>query len=122
MRNVDLNNLSGKDLLDHDAISKAFKKYLMDVLGYDEGAADFVVKCDFETPYNAPFVLQDYEGDYTVDGKKYSVRFCYTEFRACGLFHLAEKEPFEFYTLFDLETLPDNTVGSYQNAKKLYLI
>lgn len=122
MRKINLNKLTTKDLLDHDAIAEAFKKYLMEVLEYDEDDADFVVRNDFENPYDTPFILQDYEGDYTVDGKKYLVYFCYTEFRMCGLFRLANKEPFEFYMFFDRETLPDNTVGSYQNATKLYLI
>jgi hypothetical protein len=110
MRDINLNNLTRKDLMDHDAISEAFKKYLMDVLG------------DFENPYDTPFILQDYEGDYTVDGKEYEVRSCHTDFCYCGLFHLADKEPFEFYMFFDRETMSDNTVGSYQNATKLYLI
>ena len=122
MRNVDLNNLTRKDLMDHDAISEAFKKYLMDVLGYFEDEADFVVKCDFENPYNTPYILQDYEGEYTVEGKNYKVYLCHTDFCYCGLFQHADKKPFKFYMFFDIETLPDNTVGSYQNATKLYLI
>ena len=91
-------------------------------LGDFEDEADFVVKCDFENPYDTPFILQDYEGDYIVDGKEYEVRSCHTDFCYCGLFHLADKEPFEFYMFFDRETMSDNTVGSYQNATKLYLI
>lgn len=122
MRDINFNNLTNEDLLDHDAISETFKKYLMDVLGYFEDEADFVVKCDFEKPYDTPFILQEYEGEYTVEGKDYKVYFCHTDFCRCGLFHLADKEPFEFYMFFDLVTLPDNTVSSYQNATKLYLI
>ena len=122
MREVDLDNLTGKDLIDHAAISEAFKKYLMEVLEYDEGEADFVVSTDFENPYNTPFIMQDYEGNYTVDGKEYEVRSCRTDFCACGLWHLAELPPFEFYMFFDLETLPDTTVGSYQKSRILYLI
>ena len=122
MREVDLDNLTGKDLIDHAAISEAFKKYLMEVLEYDEGEADFVVSTDFENPYNTPFIMQDYEGEYTVDGKDYEVRSCRTDFCACSLWHLAELPPFEFYMFFDLETLPDTTVGSYQKSRKMYLI
>lgn len=32
MRDIDLNNLTRKDLIDHDTIAKAFKKCLMGVL------------------------------------------------------------------------------------------
>lgn len=122
MREVNFNNLTGKDLIDHAAISEAFKDYLMDVLEYDEDEADFVVSTDFENPYNAPFIMQDYEGTYTVGGKNYEVRLCRTDFSACGLWHLAELPPFAFYMFFDLETLPDTTVGSYQRAAKMYLL
>lgn len=122
MRKVDLDNLNGKDLIDHAGIAEAFKSYLMNVLEYDEGEADFVVSTDFENPYDTPFIMQDYEGKYTVDGKDYEVRSCRTDFCACGLWHLAEKPPFEFYMFFDLETLPDTTVGAYQKSRKMYLI
>ena len=122
MREIDLDALTGSDLIDHASISKAFKKYLMDVLEYDEGEANFVVTTDFENPYNTPFIMQDYEGEFTVDGKNYEVRSCRTDFCACGLYHLAEVPPFEFYMFFDLATLPDATVGSYEKAKKMYLL
>lgn len=122
MREIDLDAIVRSDLIDHVAISKAFKNYLMEVLKYDESEADFVISTDFENPYNTPFIMQDYEGEFTIDGKDYEVRLCRTDFCACGLFHLADILPFEFYMFFDLETLPDTTVGSYQNAKKMYLI
>lgn len=121
-REINLDNLTNKDLLDHSAIAERFKQYLMEVLEYDADEADFVVKCDFENPYDTPFIMQDYEGNYTIEGKEYEVRFCYTEFKAVGLWHLEDKDPFEFYMFFDLETLPNKNVRSYKNAKKLYLI
>ena len=122
MREVDLDSLTGKDLISHTSISEAFKSYLMETLDYGEDEADFVVSTDFENPYDTPFIMQDYEGQYAVDDKEYEVRFCYTDFCACGLFHLSNVEPFEFYMFIDLDTLPDQTVGAYRNAKKLYLI
>ena len=122
MREIDLDKITGKDLIDHATLSDAFKKYLMEVLGYDEGEAAFVVAADFENPYDTPFIAQDYEGTYSVDGKEYEVRSCRTDFCACGLWHLVEMPPFEFYMFFDLETLPDTTVGSYQRSRKMYLI
>lgn len=121
MREINLDNVTEKDLLSYEAIAAAFKKYLMEVLFYDEAEADFVVSTDFDNPYDTPFIMQDYEGQYAIGGKEYEVRSCHTDFGAVGLFHLAFEPQFEFYMLFDLETLPDNSVGSYLNAQKLYL-
>jgi hypothetical protein len=122
MRDIDFGNLTSKDLIDHAALSEAFKKYLIEVLGYDEGEANFVISADFENPYDTSYITQDYEGEYAVDGKDYEVRSCQTDFCAVGLWNLAELSPFEFYMFFDLETMPDTTIGSYRKAKKLYLI
>lgn len=122
MKNIDLNNITSKDLVDHANISEAFKNYLKTVLGYDESEANFVVATDFKCPYDTPFIMQDFEGVYAVDGKEYEVRSCHTDFCACGLFHLAGLPPFEFYMLFDLETMPNQTVGSYRNARTKYLV
>ena len=122
MRPINLEKLTNKDLLDHAAISKEFKIYLMETLEYDEYEADFVIASDFATPYDTPFIMQDYEGQFVVDGKAYEVRLCHTDFSACGMFHLTELPPFEFYMFFDLDTMPDTTVGSYRKAKTLYLL
>ena len=122
MREINLDQVTGKDLIDHAALAQAFKKYLMDVLDYSEREADFVVLSDFENPYNTPFIMQDYEGHYTIDGKEYKVYECHTDFCAVGLFHLSDVAPFEFYMYFDLETLTDDTVGAHQKARKMYLI
>lgn len=122
MRNVNLSQVTSKDLIDHAALAQEFKDYLIDFLGYEDDEAAFVVSSDFANPYNAPFIMQDYEGIVTIDGKDYEVRLCHTDFSACGLFHLANVPPFEFYMFFDRETMPDTTVGSYRKARKMYLI
>lgn len=56
MREIDLNNITSDELLDHSAIALEFKKYLMDVIGYDEDDAGFVTKTDFVNPYDTPFI------------------------------------------------------------------
>lgn len=122
MRDVNLDKLTADDLIDHAGISEAFKNYLMEVLGYDEGDADFVVKNDFANPYETPYIIQQYVRDVEVNGKKYEVRSCHTDFCACGMFHLADKKPFEFYMFIDCETLTGGTVGDYINSRKMYLI
>ena len=121
MREIDLDKITRDDLLEHKAIAQAFKDYLMDVLEYTDDEADFVVKNDFENPYDTPFIVQDFEGEYTIDGKDYEVRFCQTEFCAVGLFHLADVTPFEYYMFFDKADLKDDRVSTYRKAKKLYL-
>lgn len=122
MRDIDFDTITAEDFLDHADIAQKFKAYLMDVIGYDEDDADFVTRTDFANPYNTPFIEQDFEGEYTIDGKDYEVRSCKTNFMIVGLFHLEDVQPFEFYMLFDQATLPDNCVRSYQNADKKYII
>lgn len=121
MKKFVLEEITSSDLIDHAAIAQEFKNYLMNTLEYDEFEADFVVENDFSNPYDTPFILQDFEDRITIDGTEYEVRFCRTDFCACGLFHFADVEPFEFYMLFDMNTMADTTVGSYQRARKMYL-
>lgn len=122
MRDINRDNITGKDLIDYDGIASAYKKYLIDVMGYEEDEADFVIKMDFSNPYDTPYIVQDFEGDYTIDGKAYEVRLCHTDFGCMGIFEYAEIDPFEFYMLIDKETLPDNLVSTYQKARKMYII
>lgn len=122
MKKIDIDKLTANNLVDYAVLATAFKKYLMQVLFYDEFEADFVVSTDFENPYDTPFIMQDYEGTISLNGKEYEVRSCKTEFCSVGLFHLASEPPFEFYMLIDLETLPDNTVASYRKARKVYVV
>ena len=122
MKEIDFNALSENDLIDYEGIAAAFTKYLRKTMRYTIDEANFVVSTDFENPYNTPFISQDYCCECNIDGKRYEVRYCYTDFCMCGLFHLASKPRFEFYMLFDLDTLPDKSVGSYQNANKMYII
>jgi len=122
MKEYDIDLITANDLVDYDTLVQAFKEYLMDVLEYDEDEADFVIEADFENPYDTPFISQEYEGDITVEGIDYEVRFCETDFCSCGLFHLADLPSFAFYMLFDQVSMKDQTVGSYQAAKKKYVI
>lgn len=122
MRSIDLDKVTGKDLINHDAIAQAFKQYLMEVIGYDAMDADFIVRNDFANPYDTPFIEQEFEGEYTIDGKDYEVRSCKTNFMMVGLYRLADTKPFEFYVLFDKATMANSTVGAYQMADKMYII
>ena len=121
MREINLEELNREDLKEIDELLEAFKDYLQIELGYDAEEAA-VASTDMENPYTAPYVMEEFEGEARIAGDSYEVRFCYTDFSACGLFHLAEVPPFEFYMFFDKNTMPDTTVGSYKNATKKYLL
>lgn len=122
MREIDINNLTGKNLIDHNGISEALKNYFIETLGYDDFIAEFVVSEDFQNPYTTPYIVQEYVDEAFVDGKEYEVRWCRTDFCMCGLYHLAELPPFEFYMFIDRETMPDDSVSSYMNARKMYMV
>ncbi len=119
MKRVNISKLKQKDLLDNDALRKSFEAYLGISFDYTPEEAK-IASTDLIDPYSAPYVVQDFEGEYTIDGTVYSVYACRTEFRLCGLFHLAYADPFKFYMFIDKSTLKDQTVGSYIKASKLY--
>lgn len=122
MKHIDFNKITSKDLIDHSAMSEALKRYLICTLGYDNQEASVVASIDFKDPYSSPFVSQEYERKCSIDGKDYEVWSCRTDFCGGGLFYLDDVQPFEFYMLFDLRTLPDSTVGSYLRAQKMYIV
>ena len=120
MKQVKFSNIIESDLKDTDYLIKSFKKYAIKELEYDEFGAE-IAASDMQDPYNTPYIKQDYYGDVEICGKKYEVRLCSTNFMMCGLFELADKAPFEFYMLIDIDSLEDRTVGSYTKANKKYI-
>lgn len=113
--------LTEDELIDVDALVHAFEVYLIENRGYSKGEAE-IAASDMRDPYNAPYIYQEYEGDLHFDAVKYQVRYCKTNFMMCGLFELADLEPFEFYMLIDTTSMPDETVGSYTRAPKKYYL
>lgn len=122
MRDIEIEDIQAEDLIEIEKLQEEFKKYMINVLGYFEDEADYIISEDFKDPYETPYISQDFIGYTTVDEVEYEVRKCQTDFCACGLFHLAEKEPFEFYMLIDTSTLPDSIVFCYMGARKVYVI
>lgn len=116
-----INDIKKEDLVSHEKLVEAFKAYLKREFFYDESEAS-IAASDLDNPYDTPYIMQDYEGIVTVDGVDYEVRSCYTDFCACGLFHLTDAPAFKFYMLFDQSTLSDSTVGAYQKARKVYVL
>ena len=117
-----LDTLTTNDLVEHDILAQAFKKYLMDILYYDECVADYVVEEDFANPYITPYISLEYVDDLTIADIAYEVFFCKTDYRSCGLCHLDGKPDFSFYMLIDQEAVKNHTVGEYQDASKKYVI
>lgn len=121
MKEISLNDLKREDLVSGEQLVQAYKEYLKAELGYDEFEAEFASE-DMKNPYDTPYILQEYEGDYDVDGVWYEIRKCETNFCYCGMFHLSGVKPFEFYMLFDKSTMDGDTVGDYSAAKKMFVL
>ena len=121
MKKINFKKVSTADLLSIEGLLKEYAKYCCAVFNCNEASGE-VMAMDMAEPYDAEFVLQEFEGSYTIGGVKYEVRLCRTDFTLCGWFDLANVEPFEFYMLIDKSTLIDDTVLSYRNASKKYIV
>lgn len=121
MRDINLEKVSPAELLSIDGLLKEYAKYCCVIFDCNEASGE-VMAADMAEPYDCDFVLQDFEGSYTIGGVKYEVRLCRTDFTRCGWFDLANVEPFEFYMLIDESDLIDETVLSYRSASKKYIV
>lgn len=122
MREINFDKITQEELIDIHTLTNHFRKYLTETLEYEENEADMIITEDFSDPYDTEFIMQEYEGDYKIGEKSYEVYSCKTDFGYVGMWHLTEFPPFEFYMLIDTETMPDQTVGAYQNAEKMYIL
>ncbi len=104
--------------LDLQGIKDAFAKHMMAHRGYSEEEAQIAVS-DFPDPYTLPYLDEEFICEETVDGKDYEKNASYTSFWKCGI---DDVPMFRFYTLYDVEDLPNHTVGEYRNARKLFQI
>lgn len=121
MKKINFKKVSPTDLLSIEELLKEYAKYCCVIFDCNEASGE-VMAADMAEPYDAEFVLQEFEGSYTIGGVKYEVYSCYTDYTLCGWFDLANEEPFEFYMLIDKSTLMDDTVFSYRNASKKYIV
>ena len=121
MREINLKEVVVTDLLEGMTLVEEFQNYCQKVLGYNYLDAKIASE-DMKNPYDTPYVLQDYYGIANVEGTEYEVRFCYTDFACCGMFHLSDVEPFEFYMFIDCSTMQNKTVGEYRKAHKKYIL
>ena len=120
MKRYNLSKIDKEKLMDVEGLKKEYKKYLKRVLKYDDFEAEYVTT-DLDNPYETEYLDQEYLGEVDIDGFLYEARTCWTNLMKCGMFHLADKKPFEFLMLFDTTTMSDYSVGSYSSARKLFL-
>ena len=102
--------------LDIEGIKEVFGKHMMKYRGYSEAEAKMAVY-DFPDPYRNPYLIEEYDGDETVDGVDYQVYSDYTDLTRCDI---DDVPPFRFYTLYRKEDIPNHKVGEYMAARKLF--
>ena len=104
--------------LDKQGIKDAFAAHLKRYRGYSEEEAEIAVS-DFPNPYELPYLFEDYIDDVTIEGNEYEMRASYTLLWQCGIFDVPM---FCFYTYYLSEDIPNNKVGEYMNARKLFQV
>ena len=104
--------------LDTKGIKNAFAAHLIKYRGYTKDEAEMAVS-DFPDSYSLPYLYEDYIDDVTIDGKEYEMRASYTMLWECGILGVPM---FRFYTYYLSEDIPNNTVGEYVNARKLFQV
>lgn len=103
--------------LDLDGIRSAFANHLIKHRRYSKAEAAMVVS-DFPDSYTNCYLMEKYDSECEIDGKKYEKRINYTIFDRVGI-----KAPtFYFYTFYRSEDVADHKVGSYMKARKLYQV
>ena len=104
--------------LELDGIKAAFAEHMMMHRGYSREEADMAVS-DFPDPYSNCYLDEDFVGDCEIDGEEYGQYACYTNLWRVGIVGMPE---FRFYTYYRRSDIPNNRVGEYKKAKKLYQI
>ena len=115
---VNWQNLKEEDLKDKEFLVKAFRNFLKKDCKYSAEEAKFacsVIEEPFARNYNS--CEKTFDAVREINSKKYEVYFCSYEDTA--------PYPFEFYTLVDIETIPEKTyqdeVLLYIQAKKMFI-
>ena len=104
--------------LDLQGIKDAFAKHMMMYRGYSEDEARIAVS-DFPDPYSLPYLDEEYIGNVTIDGMEYEKNASFTSFWKCGIWGVPM---FRFYTYYAVADIPNNKVGEYMKARKLYQV
>ena len=106
-------------LIDKETLNNALKEYMISVQGLDDTDILFVLS-DFEDIYTCPWLRQEYVEDRVIDGVKYEVDACWTDFSMFQTF--TDEERFQFYMLIHLKNPNDMTVKAYREAEKRYIL
>jgi hypothetical protein len=113
-------DLEDSAFIDQSMLNQLFAEYMKKVLHFDDESVALFAS-DLEKLYGVPYLTQDYLEVIDRNGVKYEVRYCRANFSVCG-FCSPRTKAFKFYVLFDKSTMPDNTVGSYIDARKLFYV
>ena len=116
----DWTTLEDNAFIDQSALNRAFIDYMKKALHFDDESVALFAR-DLEKLYGVPYLTQNYLEVVNRNGTNYEVRYCCANFSTCG-FCSNRTKAFKFYILFDKSTMPDNTVGSYIDARKLFYI
>ena len=102
--------------LDLDGIRAAFAEHLMIYRGYSSIEAEIAVS-DFPDPYDNCYLDEEFVGDCVIDGESYGQYASFTKLWRVGMDDVPD---FRFYTYYRRSDIPNNRVGEYRKAKKLY--
>lgn len=116
----DWDTLDDNAFLNQTEINQSFGEYMKKVLHFDDESVALFAS-DLEKLYGVPYLTQDYVETINRNDTVYEVRYCCTNFSVCG-FCSPRTKAFKFYVLFDKNTMQDNTVGAYIEARKLFYI
>lgn len=107
-------------LLTEEEIRTKFGEYLMKYHWLDEEDVK-IATYDFPDTYRNPYLITEYECETIIDGKKYEVYSCHTDFCMFETFDNSVK-PFKFniYYYFEDEKSGARLVKEYMEAPKMY--
>lgn len=101
-----------------DEIKKEFANHLKKYRGYTDEEAAIAVS-DFPNPYSNCYLDEDWVGDCEIEEVAYKK---YTSSTALWRVGMPNVPDFFFYTYYRTEDVPNNKVGEYMNARKLFQI
>ena len=96
-------------------VKQAFAEHLMKYRHYSKQEAELAVS-DFPDPYENCYLCEEYLDNCEIDGEEYEMHAGYTELYRIGI----DIPMFCYYVYYRCADVPNNKVGEYQEAHKLY--
>lgn len=118
--NKEPEDFTKEDVFDATVLREHYINYLKNVIGYNNVEARIASE-DMLNPYDTPYVFFDYYCIATIDGKRFQVYKCRTDFTMVA-YYLTQYPAFQFYMLVNEADVPNSKVVEYSNAEKLFAI